>query len=241
MFGSSARLTTLASPRILLSLALLLGVIGMQAGGGTLAFFTSTADSTGNTFTAGTVSLKVADTNEAAASSVAGSITASNTSFRPGQTVVGWIYLQRGNASFRLRPQVHGDQRCDQLDRRWSYRSDSRGIHGDEHDRLHAGERDGIEDKPHERVLSHGDFHDRRHGGLRLRRWHYAIAGGCRDREPVPGRGVAERSRGRRGRAAGWLGDDRLQLRCSSAVAGELAGVSSHAVAPRPAERGRRP
>ena len=48
--------------RILMSI-LMIGVVAMAAGAGTLAFFSDTEESTGNTFTAGTLDLKV-DWNE---------------------------------------------------------------------------------------------------------------------------------------------------------------------------------
>ncbi|MBI4492970.1 MAG: hypothetical protein HY690_09275 [Chloroflexi bacterium] len=57
MNGIAARVADLANPRALLALALVAGVLAMQAGGGTLAFFTSSAANTGNQFTSGTLTV----------------------------------------------------------------------------------------------------------------------------------------------------------------------------------------
>ena len=84
-----ARWTRLASLRALMGLVMMLGVLSMQAGRGTLAYFTSSAASTANTFTTGTVSLKVADADQAASAAIAGSISAAN--FKPGDTIVGHV------------------------------------------------------------------------------------------------------------------------------------------------------
>ena len=62
MTALAARLASLANVRALLGLVLVLGTLGMQAGGGTLAFFTSTVSSNGNTFTAGELVLELNDT-----------------------------------------------------------------------------------------------------------------------------------------------------------------------------------
>lgn len=87
------RLVRLASWRVLLALALVLGVLGMQSGRGTLAYFTSTATSTNNSFAAGTVVLQVADTDEPTfASTVTGSVSvASSPGMAPGDTTKGFI------------------------------------------------------------------------------------------------------------------------------------------------------
>jgi predicted ribosomally synthesized peptide with SipW-like signal peptide len=57
MNTTAARAVQLASPRTILALALILGVLGMQAGRGTLAYFTDSVSSTGNQFTAGQLKL----------------------------------------------------------------------------------------------------------------------------------------------------------------------------------------
>ena len=73
----------------MLGLVMVLGVLALQAGGGTLAYFTSTAASTGNTFTAGTVILKLTDTNQAALDAIDSSVVGAN--MKPGDTAVGWV------------------------------------------------------------------------------------------------------------------------------------------------------
>ena len=76
-------------PRAMLGLVMVLGVLGLQAGGGTLAYFTSTAASTGNTFTTGTLSLKLTDANETAQAAISASI--GSAAFKPGDTTVGYV------------------------------------------------------------------------------------------------------------------------------------------------------
>jgi len=82
----------LADIRTLVGLTLLLGVLSLLAGQGTLAYFTSTATSTGNTFSTGTVSLKLTDSNETDAATVAASF--GSASFRPGDTVAGYVTVK---------------------------------------------------------------------------------------------------------------------------------------------------
>ncbi len=53
---------------------------------------TSTAASTGNAFTSGTVSLRLSDANETALAAISGSIGAST--FKPGDTAVGYVTVQ---------------------------------------------------------------------------------------------------------------------------------------------------
>lgn len=89
MDGKTTRWASLASMRALLGLVMMLGVLSMQAGRGTLAYFTSTAASTGNTFTAGTVTLKLTDTNQVALDTIDSSVMGSN--MKPGDTAVGWV------------------------------------------------------------------------------------------------------------------------------------------------------
>jgi predicted ribosomally synthesized peptide with SipW-like signal peptide len=59
MKGIGWRLVRLASWRTLLVMALTMGVLGMQSGRGTLAYFTDSVASTGNTLTAGNLKLKL--------------------------------------------------------------------------------------------------------------------------------------------------------------------------------------
>jgi predicted ribosomally synthesized peptide with SipW-like signal peptide len=79
----------LIQPRGLFALTIVIGVLSLLAGQGTLAYFTSTATSTGNVFTTGTVVLRLTDANESAAAAVSASFGTS--AFRPGDTVAGYI------------------------------------------------------------------------------------------------------------------------------------------------------
>jgi Camelysin metallo-endopeptidase len=71
--------------RLLLLAAVATGVLGMQAGRGTLAFFTTSATSTGNVFTAGNLQMNVSDVNQGPLATVDTSITFAN--MKPGDTV----------------------------------------------------------------------------------------------------------------------------------------------------------
>ncbi len=62
-------------------------------GGATFAFFTSTATSTANAFSSGTLILQVNDNNETAAASVTASFNTGNTGLKPGDTTSGFISL----------------------------------------------------------------------------------------------------------------------------------------------------
>lgn len=84
--------TSLVHPRILLALTLLLGVLSLINGHGTLAYFTSTATSTANVFSTGTVILQISDLNEANASAISASFGA--TTFRPGDTAAGYVTVR---------------------------------------------------------------------------------------------------------------------------------------------------
>src|SRR4051812_7868051 len=75
--------------RSIIALTFVLGVLSLLAGQGTLAYFTSTATSTGNVFTTGSVTLKLTDANESALSAVTASFGSAN--FRPGDTVAGFV------------------------------------------------------------------------------------------------------------------------------------------------------
>lgn len=76
---------------LLLTLALLL-VAGM-VGAGTFAYFQDTEASTGNTFSAGTMDLKVMDINEGWGDGVTATWTLSN--MKPGDSTSGWVVLDR--------------------------------------------------------------------------------------------------------------------------------------------------
>ena len=94
MGGTAVRRIGTGGPRVILTLVMTLGVLSLQAGQGTLAYFTSTATSTGNTFASGTVSLKLTDADETAQAAITASIGAAN--FKPGDTVVGHVTVQNG-------------------------------------------------------------------------------------------------------------------------------------------------
>lgn len=89
MANKRTNLMGLARVRVILVLVVVAGIIAAAGSGGTLAYFTSTATSTENTFTAGTVRLLVADDDDVAAASIDGSI--SGTNLKPGDTVYGYI------------------------------------------------------------------------------------------------------------------------------------------------------
>ena len=89
MYVPTTRLASLVSIRALLAMVMMLGVLSMQAGRGTLAYFTSTAASTANTFTTGTLSLKLTDANETAQAAISASI--GSAAFKPGDTTVGYV------------------------------------------------------------------------------------------------------------------------------------------------------
>jgi predicted ribosomally synthesized peptide with SipW-like signal peptide len=86
-------------PQSLLALTIVLGMLSLLAGQGTLAYFTSSATSTNNVFNTGTVTLKLADANESALSAITGSFGAAN--FRPGDTAAGYVTVSNtGTLSF---------------------------------------------------------------------------------------------------------------------------------------------
>lgn len=85
--------------RAVLSLTLVLGVLSLLAGQGTLAYFTSSATSTNNTFTTGTVAMTLSDANETDLSTVTASF--ASATFRPGDTVAGYVTVKNsGTLSF---------------------------------------------------------------------------------------------------------------------------------------------
>ena len=81
--------------KLLLSLLTLILVIGL-VGAGTLAWFQDTENSTGNTFTAGTLDLKVSDWNQGFGDGVTATWTMSN--MVPGVTTVGPLSINLQNS-----------------------------------------------------------------------------------------------------------------------------------------------
>jgi len=77
--------------RSLLTLAagLVIAGAGSVAGAATAALYTDTGTSTGNSFAAGTVAVRLTDANETSLSSVAASV--SGTTMAPGDSTTGWI------------------------------------------------------------------------------------------------------------------------------------------------------
>ena len=73
-------------------LVFVLGALSLLAGQGTLAYFTSTATSTGNVFSTGTVLLQLTDANETDLSAVTASF--GSATFRPGDTVAGYTTVK---------------------------------------------------------------------------------------------------------------------------------------------------
>jgi predicted ribosomally synthesized peptide with SipW-like signal peptide len=86
--AQAERLTT----RSLLTLALALGVLTLMGGEGTLAYFTSSATSTNNVFTTGTVTLRLTDANESDSAAVTASF--GSATFRPGDTAAGYLTVR---------------------------------------------------------------------------------------------------------------------------------------------------
>mgnify|MGYP000044055549 CR=1 FL=1 len=88
---------------------ILVGAVSALVGAGTYAYFFDTADSTGNTFTAGTLDLKISDGDEPYADSVYGTWSMSN--MKPGDECWGRILLKReGNI-----PADHLEITCDYI------------------------------------------------------------------------------------------------------------------------------
>jgi predicted ribosomally synthesized peptide with SipW-like signal peptide len=94
MKGMGFRLVRLASWRTLLVMALTMGVLGMQSGRGTLAYFTDSVASTGNTLTAGNLKMKLNG------STGTGTITftPATTYYKPGSQVYGYVALENTGA-----------------------------------------------------------------------------------------------------------------------------------------------
>src|SRR5919198_3400002 len=84
-------LTGLKGMRLMLLAALALGVIGMQSGRGTLAYFTTAVTSNNNTFKAGNLHFAIDDVNETGQQAVTTSVT--NLNMYPGQKTQGPVVL----------------------------------------------------------------------------------------------------------------------------------------------------
>ena len=82
----------LPTTQALSALALVTGLLCLQAGQGTLAYFTSNAASTGNWFMTGKVLLNLTDANETESPAITASF--GSGSFRPGDTAAGYIVVQ---------------------------------------------------------------------------------------------------------------------------------------------------
>jgi predicted ribosomally synthesized peptide with SipW-like signal peptide len=93
MKGIGWRLVRLASWRTLLVMALTMGVLGMQTGRGTLAYFTDSVTSV-NTFTAGTLALKINGANPTASMNF--TVTSK---LKPGDTSYGYFTLDNTDPS----------------------------------------------------------------------------------------------------------------------------------------------
>jgi len=81
-------LLVLARVRVILALVVVLGIIAAAGSGGTLAYFTSTATSTGNTFTAGSMTL------QSGGGAVRDAFVTAASKFRPGQAALGQVELK---------------------------------------------------------------------------------------------------------------------------------------------------
>lgn len=95
---ASAPARGISATRWLLLGMIVLGVISYQGGRGTLAYFTDTATSTANTFTAGTLTLEVSNDGTTWSDAVTGSLSGSN--LVPGTTYyTGDIQVRNGASS----------------------------------------------------------------------------------------------------------------------------------------------
>jgi predicted ribosomally synthesized peptide with SipW-like signal peptide len=83
----------IAWSRTTLALILIAGVLSLTGGLGTMAYYTTTANSTANTFVAGSIHLHLTDNNETGLDAVTGSVVANVASnqWRPGQKVTAPI------------------------------------------------------------------------------------------------------------------------------------------------------
>lgn len=109
MRSIATRFTEVLNFRILMVLAILAGVLAMQSGRGTLAYFTSTASSTSNTFTAGRLNINLSDTAQGGGSAqtadltdnAAGNVTTTfvATDFVPGDTKTAPLTVQLDTGS----------------------------------------------------------------------------------------------------------------------------------------------
>src|SRR5262245_8309845 len=114
MTSLTPRLSGPSAWRVLLALAVGVGVLGSQGGGGTLAYFTASVSNSGNTFTAGTIVLD----NATIGSGVTTPLLAFTSGTLPAVAVcanndqaAGSFVAAVGNSS-GTRPMVPGDK-CD--------------------------------------------------------------------------------------------------------------------------------
>src|SRR5262249_41962605 len=78
--------------RLVLMAFIPVGLLAAMPGRGTLAFYTASAQSTTNSFTSGSVAMKLTDADETSLATVTGSI--GSATFRPGDTVVGYVTVE---------------------------------------------------------------------------------------------------------------------------------------------------
>lgn len=106
MIGTMTRTQSWANPRVLMVLLATAGVLALQTGRGTLAYFTDTASSTANTFTAGQLKLLFNGTNPT------GSITwdaASLSKLKPGDVRYGYFTVTNDNSAGDAVPAKFGN------------------------------------------------------------------------------------------------------------------------------------
>jgi predicted ribosomally synthesized peptide with SipW-like signal peptide len=96
MKGMGFRLVRLASWRTLLVMALTMGVLGMQSGRGTLAYFTDSMTSTQNTLVAGTLKLKVDGTTTSPYTQTWNTVL---TKLKPGTTLYAYVTVENDNST----------------------------------------------------------------------------------------------------------------------------------------------
>ena len=83
--------------KIILSLAIV-GVVAVVTIGGTIAYFSDTETSTGNTFTAGTLDLGLANTADSSATSSTSATWASSSNWAPGDIVDNTLYMNNNGS-----------------------------------------------------------------------------------------------------------------------------------------------
>jgi hypothetical protein len=86
----------LSHRRALLALILMIGIAGTGTGLGTLAFFTTSAQSNSNVFMTGAIELGLTDANETSLDTITASTGATNDDWRPGE--VRYAYINVDNS-----------------------------------------------------------------------------------------------------------------------------------------------